>query len=105
MAFRPADLAGHIDGLILATAGKEGLLHRLLEGGRQREADRWLNSVLDVTGPDHLRIQLFKLWKSGGGADVFKMEETRAGGFDGSLDGFDAINGLDGGFHQSGPGP
>jgi DNA polymerase-3 subunit alpha len=59
MAFRPADLIGHLDGLILATAGKEGLLHRLLEAGRQREADRWLNSLLEVTGPGHLRIQLF----------------------------------------------
>lgn len=58
-AFRPADLAGHIDWLILATAGKEGLVHRLLEAGKQREADRWLQSMLGIAGPDHFRIQLF----------------------------------------------
>lgn len=58
-AFRPADLAGHLDGLIIATAGKEGLLHRLLESGRQREADRWLHSLLEISGPDHFRVQLF----------------------------------------------
>lgn len=58
-AFRPADLAGHLDGLIIATSGKEGLLHRLLESGQQREANRWLQSMLDITGPDHFRIQLF----------------------------------------------
>jgi DNA polymerase-3 subunit alpha len=58
-AFRPADLNGHLDGLILATSGKEGLLHRLLESGRQREADRWLDSMIEIAGPDHFRIQLF----------------------------------------------
>lgn len=58
-AFRPADLAGHLDGLILATGGKEGLLHRLLEAGGQREADRWLRSILDLAGPENFRLQLF----------------------------------------------
>lgn len=58
-AFRPADLAFRLDGLIIATGGKEGLFHRLLESGHQREAERWLHSMLDITGPENFRIQLF----------------------------------------------
>lgn len=58
-AFRPADLAGRLDGLIIGTSGKEGLLHRLMEAGKQPEAERWLRSMIAMAGPDRFRVQLF----------------------------------------------